>query len=93
MEKQIVPEMAAWKCGNVDLIERIMILDDVSVHPEFSQFVDKLVYKRNEKMADKISVYLKDNRDYFVVFGCAHTVGSKGVIALLKKKGFSVEQL
>jgi uncharacterized protein len=85
--------LAGWKCGNTDLIEKIFLTEDISLHPEFAQLVDKIIYQRNINISEKISVYLQDNRDYFVVFGCAHTVGPKGVIALLAKKGFSVEQL
>jgi uncharacterized protein YbaP (TraB family) len=93
LEKQIVPLLAAWKCGNTKIIERLTLTEDIAMHPEFEQLIDKLIYKRNEKIAEKISGYLQDNRDYFVVFGCGHTVGTKSVIAILSKKGYRIEQL
>jgi hypothetical protein len=93
LERQITPALAAWKCGNATLIEKLILTDDSTIHPEFEGLVEKLVYNRNEIMANKISLYLQDNRDYFVVFGCGHAVGPKGVISLLSKKGYKVEQL
>jgi uncharacterized protein YbaP (TraB family) len=93
MESQIVPLLAAWKCGNKDLVEKLTLKDDIEMHPEFSQLFEKLVFLRNERIANKIAIYLKDNRDYFVIFGSAHIVGKRGVIDLLEKKGFVAEQM
>jgi len=36
---------------------------------------------------------LKTNGTYFVVVGAAHLLGDKGIIQLLKDRGYSVEQL
>jgi hypothetical protein len=44
-------------------------------------------------MAQKIDGYLKTSGTYFVVVGAAHLLGDKGIIQLLKDKGYSVEQL
>ena len=43
-------------------------------------------------MASKIEGYLKTKETYFVVVGAGHLVGSKGIIQMLKEKGYSVEQ-
>ncbi len=44
-------------------------------------------------MASKIEGYLKTEEHYFVVVGAAHLVGKDGIIEILKKKGYLVEQL
>ncbi len=44
-------------------------------------------------MVNKISHYLQDDKVYFVVIGIAHLLEDKGIIALLKNKGYTIEQL
>jgi uncharacterized protein len=44
-------------------------------------------------MVAKIEGYLKSKTGYFVVVGAGHLVGEKGIITLLQKKGYKVEQL
>jgi uncharacterized protein YbaP (TraB family) len=61
--------------------------------PRMSSIIDKLYNKRNEKMASKIQEYLKTKETYFVVVGAGHLVGSKGIIEILREKGYTVEQL
>ena len=43
-------------------------------------------------MAEKIEEYLKTESTYFVVVGAAHLTGEKGIVALLREKGFSPER-
>jgi len=53
---------------------------------------EKLLYERNNTMATRIEGFLKAGGRYFVVVGAGHLVGKKGIIELLKKKGYPVEQ-
>jgi len=53
---------------------------------------DALFTKRNATMAAKIEGYLKETGEFFVVVGAGHLVGEKGIVELLKRKGFPVEQ-
>ena len=40
-------------------------------------------------MASKIEGYLKTKETYFVVVGAGHLVGDKGIIKMLKERGYS----
>ena len=53
----------------------------------------KLLEDRNHPMADAIEKLLKGNEKSFVVVGAAHMVGKEGIVALLKGKGYTVEQM
>jgi hypothetical protein len=82
----------AWKSGAVEKMEST-ITKSLTEDRRFYTIYDKLVYKRNRSMAQKIDGYLNTSKTYFVVVGAAHLVGDKGIIQLLKDKGYSVEQL
>ena len=82
----------AWKSGAVDKMESA-ITKSLAEDRRFHTIYDKLIYKRNRNMAQKIEGYLKTNGTYFVVVGAAHLLGDKGIIQLLKDRGYSVEQL
>jgi len=82
----------AWKSGAVDKMEST-ITRSLAEDRRFYTVYDKLIYKRNREMAQKIEGYLKTNGTYFVIVGAAHLLGDKGIIQLLKGKGYSVEQL
>jgi uncharacterized protein YbaP (TraB family) len=82
----------AWKSGAVEKMEST-ITKSLAEDRRFYTIYDKLIYKRNRNMAQKIDGYLKTNNTYFVVVGAAHLVGDRGIIQLLMDKGYSVEQL
>ena len=44
-------------------------------------------------MADEIESFLDTGYSYFVVVGAGHLVGNKGIVELLKSRGYSVAQL
>jgi uncharacterized protein YbaP (TraB family) len=48
---------------------------------------------RNRNMTKKIASYLRSGGCVFVVVGAGHLVGELGIVELLRKEGFTVEQL
>jgi hypothetical protein len=44
-------------------------------------------------MASKIEDFLKTKETYFVIVGAGHLVGEKGMVEILKKKGYQVDQM
>jgi uncharacterized protein YbaP (TraB family) len=82
----------AWEAGAAKRMETIVeksYLDD----RKFAPLYEKLLINRNRNMTIKIDEYLKTKGTYFVVVGAAHLLGQKGIIQLLKEKGYAVEQL
>lgn len=51
---------------------------------------DRLIYSRNANWAELIPGIMKDKSTLFVV-GAAHLIGEKGMINLLRNKGYNIE--
>ena len=52
-----------------------------------------LITDRNKTWIPSIEQMLKGKDDVLVVVGAAHLVGKQGVLEMLKKKGYSIEQM
>ena len=84
--------VGAWKTGNVPAVENFVtkaVVDESRFYPIY----EKLIIARNRNMADRIEKYLQSGGTYFVVIGAAHLTGNKGIIQLLRNKGYPVEQM
>ena len=81
----------AWARGDAATMEEIL-LENIHEHPRLMPVFDALFFQRNGNMAAKIGEYLKEGGEFFVVVGAGHLVGEKGIVELLRRKGFSVEQ-
>ena len=81
----------AWSGGDAETMEEILS-ESVREHPRLMPVFEALFYQRNATMAAKIEEYLKEEGKFFVVVGAGHLVGEKGIVELLKRKGFPVEQ-
>jgi uncharacterized protein YbaP (TraB family) len=56
-------------------------------------FEEKFVWARHEPMLKKIEGYLNNSRDrHFVAVGALHLAGPRGLVELLRKKGYRVTQ-
>jgi uncharacterized protein YbaP (TraB family) len=81
--------IGAWRRGDADALARMMR----DAYREFPAFGDRLLGQRNRRWVPKIDGYAKSGQVYFVVAGAAHFGGDDGVIALLRSRGYRVEQL
>jgi len=70
-----------------------LLADALPPDPSLAPVVQKLFDERNVKMLAKIEGYLNSNGSYFVIVGAGHLVGKRGLVELLKSKGYAVEQL
>ena len=80
------------KNGNASKMEEIL-MQGLDEHPEILPIVNKIFYQRNRSMVQKIENYLDTNDIHFIVVGAGHLVGEEGIISLLSKRGYSLEQL
>jgi uncharacterized protein YbaP (TraB family) len=79
----------AWRRGDADTDTRIM----VDEFRNFPSLADRFLTDRNRKWIPKIEGYLQSGKTYFVVAGTAHMGGPNGVVALLRHRGYHIEQL
>jgi uncharacterized protein len=81
----------AWSTGNVNGMDSIItktVREDRRLEPIFKRLLDD----RNKAMVSTIEGYLKTRETYFVVVGAGHLVGDKGIVRILKERGYSIEQ-
>jgi uncharacterized protein len=78
----------AWSRGETSVIERLL-LGAVLDSPEL---YERLLVERNRNWVGPVERCLKERTGCYVVVGAAHLVGPHSLIALLKEKGYSVEQ-
>ena len=81
--------MTAWRRGDADTLAHIMN----DSFRDFPSFGDRLLGARNRNWIPKIEGYLHSGKTYFVIVGAAHMGGPGGVLALLRGRGYRVEQL
>ena len=82
----------AWISGDARGVESVMRRSMVE-DERISSVYDKLILERNRNMASKIDDFLRTKETYFVIVGAGHLVGDQGIIEILKRKGYLVEQL
>lgn len=89
-EKAAVTTLAdAWKAGDAPTVERI-VLQELRKEPAMYQ---RLLVERNRNWLPKIEALFGRKGRTFVVVGAAHLVGSDGLLAMLKAKGYGIEQM
>jgi uncharacterized protein len=79
----------AWKNGDVRLLDQLLNQDkrsDPTTH-------NVLFSKRNSKWLPEIERFAHESGNYLIIVGAGHLVGEDGVVAQLKRAGYSVQQL
>lgn len=84
--------MEAWTSGDTKSMESI-ISKSITEDRKMSLIYEKIIYERNRNMAVRIEELLKTKETYFVIVGAGHLIGNKGIIEILRGKGYDVEQL
>ena len=75
----------AYRAGNLDLLDSINKYNSTS-----AAFDEKFLYRRNEIQANSMDSIIKSGLTLFVGVGAAHLPGERGVIELLRKKGYKL---
>jgi uncharacterized protein YbaP (TraB family) len=81
----------AWSGGDPRAMEAI-VARSLREHPDLAPVFDAVLYRRNRDMVRAVEDYLKRGERCFVVVGAAHLVGKDGILDLLARKGYRVEQ-
>lgn len=77
----------AYRNGDLDLMDSLQGITSIS-----SAFSEKFLYVRNAIQANSIDTIIKKH-SLFVGVGAAHLPGSRGVIELLRKKGYNLRPI
>jgi hypothetical protein len=77
----------AYRKGDLDLLDSLEKLMEPS-----EAYMEKFLYRRNEIQAASIDSIVQ-NQSLFVGVGAAHLPGKRGVIELLRKKGYNLRPI
>lgn len=77
-----------WRNGNTTIMNK-QLKETKADYPAIYQ---SLLVQRNNNWMPKIQQYLTDKQIEFVIVGALHLHGKEGLLALLKAKGYTVEQ-
>ncbi len=90
-ETQIGGLVSAWQAGNAQQLEAIadQMRKDTRRADDLN---DVLIYSRHDAMLKKIEVYLASKEPHFIAVGSLHLVGPRGLVAMLRNRGYWVEQ-
>jgi uncharacterized protein YbaP (TraB family) len=78
----------AWKAGDVGTLERLL----VGEMREIPELYRRLLVERNQTWLPRVEDCVTRHAPCFVVVGAAHLVGPDSLIALLRARGYKVEQ-
>ena len=80
--------ISAWKRGDTATLEKTL-LSDFTQYPAAYR---SLLVERNHNWLPQIDTCLQKPQPCLVVVGAAHLVGPDGLLTLLQRKGYTVEQ-
>jgi uncharacterized protein YbaP (TraB family) len=88
VEKTVTEAADLWRAGDAEGLVALM-LPDLKAEPKV---YEELLVKRNRAWMPKLETLLRRPRPAFVVVGAAHLIGPDGLVAMLRGKGYKVEQ-
>ncbi|MGB0908818.1 MAG: TraB/GumN family protein [Nitrospirales bacterium] len=88
LKQQTQNLVQSWTSGRVEGLE--VMLEKMQ---EFPEVYEALISQRNNNWMPHIETYLQENEPYMIVVGTLHLVGEEGLLAMLKKKGYMIQQL
>lgn len=86
---QFRQDVAAWKAGDTARLYAIHSGEMKEAPTVWWRLLDR----RNAKWIPRIETGIKSGRPTLIVAGALHFAGPRGVIALLQKRGYKIEQL
>ena len=93
---------AAWKSGDIETVTQLVTgefdaeskgFENDEQKKLFEKYAKEMFYDRNTGMADAAEKLLKEHNNTFFMVGLAHFLNEGGIIDLLQKKGYTVEQI
>ena len=92
-DEQVTGMVAAWQGGDPDAILKVARKYNDRI-PGAAEFEEKFIWARHDSMAEKIEGYLNRSKErHFIAVGALHLAGPRGLIEVLRKRGYIVRQL
>ena len=78
-----------WRKGDLEAIDQYFTKNI----RKYSKLHEKLIINRNKNWVNGFEAFLDTPDVEFVLVGVAHMAGEEGLISLLQKKGYTIEQI
>lgn len=88
MKSEVNDLMKAWVQGRAEGLE--VMLKSMQDYPEVFH---ALITERNKNWMSQIESFLRSRDNYLVVVGTLHLLGEKGLLAMLREKGWKIESM
>ncbi|MCA9473336.1 MAG: TraB/GumN family protein [Nitrospirales bacterium] len=88
LEQQTQQLVDSWTHGKIQGLE--VLLTGMQAFPEV---YEALITRRNQNWLPRIETYLQHDEPYMIVVGTLHLLGNEGLLAILKEKGYAIQQL
>ena len=88
MEKDLDDLIKAWRTGDAEKLDKLLN----EAMEEAPVIFHRLLTDRNRRWLPKIEELLRGKENAIVIVGAGHLVGTNGVVALLKNKGYKIAQ-
>jgi uncharacterized protein len=89
LDKSLEQVVQSWNSGDAPALERLLMAG----MRDYPDIYEKIVVDRNRRWLPDLVKMLEQGEKALVVVGAAHLVGKRGLIELLKQRGYTVEQL
>ena len=80
--------LTAWQSGDAAAIEKMLLMSFTDNPAAYNS----LITERNRNWMPQLEACLKRSSPCFVIVGAAHIVGPQGLLALLRQRGYRIEQ-
>jgi len=91
--EQITGMVNAWQAGDPKLLLEVARKYNDTI-PGAAAIEEKFIWSRHDAMAGKIGRMLLESKErHFVAVGALHLAGPKGLVEVLRKRGYTVRQL
>jgi len=87
-QNSVAAMINAWKTGDAAALEKMSL----SSFDGYRGAYTSLIVERNNNWVPQIEACMAKPQPCFVVVGAAHLIGPDGLLALLKKKGYKIDQ-
>lgn len=84
--------IAHWHAGDAEALDQLLN-EEMDAADDDGRFKELLLTGRNRAWMPEIEKALAGSRNVFFLVGAGHLVGEDGVVALLRKKGYTVEKV
>jgi uncharacterized protein YbaP (TraB family) len=89
VEKEMDSIVKAWSEGDTSALEQVLLQS----FREYPAIYRRFIVQRNHAWTRKTTPLFERSENCMIVVGAGHLVGEDGMVSLLKKQGYAVEQL